>query len=108
MKLRTPILLLAIAVVLPTACVLWLMNAAVHNVRLGVRQNLSDLYADHMALARERLNAGWQENAAALERLPEGAAALPEIVRTGLTDSAVILDASGAPLYPAPVQVGRK
>jgi signal transduction histidine kinase len=105
MKLRTPILLLAIAVVLPTACVLWLMNAAVHNLRLGVRQNLSDLYADHMALARERLNAGWQENAAALERLPEGAAALPEIVRTGLTDSAVILDASGAPLYPAPVQL---
>jgi signal transduction histidine kinase len=103
--MRTPILLLAAAVLLPTACVLWLMNAAVRSVRLGVRQDLTDLYTGHLTLARERLNAGWQENSAALERLPEGAAALPEIVRSGLADGAVILDASGAPTYPAPVQL---
>ncbi len=35
--------MLLAAVVVPTACVLWFMNAAVRNERLAVRQKLQDV-----------------------------------------------------------------
>ena len=38
------VLLLAIAVILPTVCLLWFMNQAVRNDRLAVRQKLTDVY----------------------------------------------------------------
>lgn len=45
-QLRWVILLLAIAVILPTVCLLWFMNQAVKNERLAVRQKLVDSYAN--------------------------------------------------------------
>ncbi len=105
MKLRTPLLLLIVAVLLPTACLLWLMIAAVRNVRATVGQSVDNVDLDRLNVTRDSLNAAWREQMAALERLPEGAAAFPEIVRRKLADSAVILDASGAPLYPAPMRL---
>lgn len=39
------ILLLAVAVVLPTVCLLWFMNQAVRNERLAIRQKLIDMYS---------------------------------------------------------------
>ena len=38
------VLLLAVAVILPTVCLLWFMNQAVKNDRLAVRQKLTDIY----------------------------------------------------------------
>jgi signal transduction histidine kinase len=43
-QLRWVILLLAIAVILPTVCLLWFMTQAVKNERLAVRQKLIDTY----------------------------------------------------------------
>ena len=43
-QLRWVILLLAIAVILPTVCLLWFMTQAVKNERLAVRQKLIDSY----------------------------------------------------------------
>ncbi|MCE5341730.1 MAG: HAMP domain-containing histidine kinase [Planctomycetaceae bacterium] len=43
-QLRWVILLLAIAVILPTACLLWFMTQAVRNERLAIRQKLIDSY----------------------------------------------------------------
>ena len=43
-QLRWVILLLAIAVILPTVCLLWFMTQAVKNERLAVRQKLVDMY----------------------------------------------------------------
>ncbi|MFA5424108.1 MAG: HAMP domain-containing sensor histidine kinase [Phycisphaerae bacterium] len=40
------ILLLAIAVILPTVCLLWFMTQAVRNERLAVQQKLIDVYAE--------------------------------------------------------------
>ncbi len=45
-QLRWLILLLAIAVILPTVCLLWFMTQAVRNERLAVRQKLIDVYAE--------------------------------------------------------------
>jgi len=42
-------LLLAIAVILPTVCLLWFMNSAVKNERLAVRQRLVNSYAESLA-----------------------------------------------------------
>jgi len=39
-------LLLAVAVILPTVCLLWFMNQAVTNERLAVRQKLVDVYTE--------------------------------------------------------------
>jgi signal transduction histidine kinase len=43
-QLRWVILLLAIAVILPTVCLLWFMTQAVKNERLAIRQQLIDSY----------------------------------------------------------------
>lgn len=43
-RLWQVILLLAIAVILPTVCLLWFMTQAVKNERLAVRQKLVDVY----------------------------------------------------------------
>lgn len=45
-RLRWVILLLAIAVILPTVCLLWFMTQAVKNERLAVRQKLIDVYQE--------------------------------------------------------------
>ena len=42
-------MLLAIAVILPTVCLLWFMNSAVKNERLAVRQRLVNSYAESLA-----------------------------------------------------------
>ena len=44
-NLRQVILLLAIAVILPTVCLLWFMTQAVKNERLAIRQKLIDIYS---------------------------------------------------------------
>jgi len=45
-QLRWVILLLVIAVILPTVCLLWFMTQAVKNERLAVRQKLIDVYQE--------------------------------------------------------------
>src|SRR3989339_2257243 len=47
-QMRWVILLLVIAVVLPTVCLLWFMTAAVKNERLAVRQKLVDTYKQQL------------------------------------------------------------
>ncbi|MFC1603409.1 sensor histidine kinase [Planctomycetota bacterium] len=42
------VLLLAIAVVLPTMCLLWFMSQAVKNERLAVKQKLTDIYQQRL------------------------------------------------------------
>ncbi|MHC4389188.1 MAG: hypothetical protein ACYSX1_11335, partial [Planctomycetota bacterium] len=39
-QLRPVLILLAVAVILPTVCLLWFMNRAVENVRMASRQML--------------------------------------------------------------------
>jgi signal transduction histidine kinase len=51
-QLRWVVLLLAIAVILPTVCLLWFMVQAVKNERLAVRQKLIDLCLDRIDDAR--------------------------------------------------------
>jgi len=92
-------------VLLPTACVLWLINDAIHNQRSVVRQKLADAYLSQLSLIREQLDTQWAARSAELDALPGNASAFAQMVNLGLVDSAVILDGKGAPVYPAPVRL---
>ncbi|MCD6394401.1 MAG: GHKL domain-containing protein [Planctomycetes bacterium] len=53
-------MLLAIAVILPTVCLLWFMTQAVKNERLAVRQKLIGIYKNRLETsAREKLSDDW-------------------------------------------------
>ena len=60
------LLLLAVAVAVPTVCVLWFMTQAVRNTRLAVRQKLAEAYERPFQEAVVAVGAYWQERANAL------------------------------------------
>ena len=99
-----PILLLLAAVLLPTAFVLWLMNQAIGNQRLLVRQKLSESYRSQLSLVRDRLDVEWAAKASALDAAGGDGSGFQRIVSSGLADSAVILNGEGAVVYPAPMR----
>jgi len=104
------ILLLAIAVILPTACLLWFMNSAVKNERLAVRQRLVNSYADSLAKLKEYNEDIWLKlTDIPAKILSSGAPGfLQGIIRTqnygkgdyDHGDAVLIYDANGAMLYP--------
>lgn len=100
-----PVSLALLIVLIPTACVLWFLNEAVQNERLAARQKLLEAYRSQLPLLRERLDAYWQRQAAALDgaagKLP-GPAAFAACVRGGLADAVVCYDAAGRLAYPVP------
>jgi len=53
------VLLLAVAVILPTVCLLWFMNQAVKNDRLAVKQKLTDAYQLRLDTLSESLDNLW-------------------------------------------------
>jgi len=58
--LRWVILLLIVAVILPTVCLLWFMTQAVKNERLAIRQKLVGIYKNRLETsAREKLPDDW-------------------------------------------------
>lgn len=62
-----PVLLALLVVLIPTACVLWFLNQAVHNERLAAKQRVVEAYRGYLPLLRNRLETYWQQQAAALE-----------------------------------------
>ena len=52
-------MLLAVAVILPTVCLLWFMNQAVKNDRLAVKQKLTDAYQLRLDTLSESLDNLW-------------------------------------------------
>jgi signal transduction histidine kinase len=60
-QLRWVVLLLAIAVILPTVCLLWFMSHAVRNERLAVKQKLTDVYQQRLDGLSQRLDNLWSD-----------------------------------------------
>ena len=52
-------LLLLLAALVPSVCLLWFMNQAVHNERLAVRQKLADAYRGNLSLVQKQLATFW-------------------------------------------------
>jgi signal transduction histidine kinase len=62
------ILLVAIAVILPTVCLLWFMTQAVKNVQLAARQRLIDVYQQDLRDASRKANEIWQDNLKSIDK----------------------------------------
>lgn len=104
------LLLLLAAVLVPTICVLWFMTQAMHNERLAMQQELTDVYSNQLASVQQRLNTFWDEKKANLALVDPAAAAaeiFADVVERNLADSVVVYDASGRVSYPAKVPFPR-
>ncbi len=110
-QLRWVILLLAIAVILPTLCLLWFMSQAVKNERLAVRQKLSDVYKQRLEIMSKRIDDLWSgriglvERESAVKRQPVEMFDLLAGRDTGtggskICDAIIIYDSSGKLVYP--------
>ena len=91
-RLWPAVVVLIVAVLAPTLCVLWFMNAAVENERLAVRQRLQDVYGRELTLCQNRLEEHWKKVGEALEasRDQAPAEAFAELVGRGLVESALV------------------
>ena len=69
-QFRWVVLLLAVAVILPTVCLLWFMNEVVKSERLVVRQRLTTFYRTVSPKSPARSAAQWAESCRPLERRP--------------------------------------
>jgi signal transduction histidine kinase len=100
-----PILaLLLLAVLAPTACVLWFMNEAINNQREAARRKLAEAYRGQLVLVRDRIDALWEKRANELDQHAKSApapAAFAQIVRENLADAVILLDENGAGAYPS-------
>lgn len=117
-QLRWVVLLLAIAVILPTVCLLWFMSQAVKNERLAVRQKLSDVYKQRLDILSKRVDDLWSgrigliEQEATIKRQPVemfsllagrdiGTGGSPQgVLRTKICNAIIIYDSNGKPVYP--------
>ncbi len=60
-------MLLAVAVILPTVCLLWFMSQAVKNVQLAAQQKLIDLYTEKLERAVPQVQRTWRDRANLVE-----------------------------------------
>lgn len=94
---------LLLVVLVPTACMLWFLAAAVQNANLAARQRLTDVYRDQVLEAKRTLRSYWQGQLSALD----GAAALPapqrfgKLVTTCEFDTVILRGATPGASYPA-------
>jgi len=100
-QLRWVILLLGVAVVLPTVCLLWFMTQAVKNERLAVRQKLVDVYQEKVDQASQRVNKDWSESFRRLDELiTDGNDIKINTALAAETFKAVVYNSQGQRIYP--------
>ncbi|HYI94339.1 MAG TPA: hypothetical protein VEX68_12400 [Bryobacteraceae bacterium] len=95
------------AVLLPTACLLWLINDSISKQRQLTRQQLADAYRSQLKVVGERLDDFWRKQSLTLaERVKDGppAAVWADAVNEKLADSLILYNANGQVIYPSAVQ----
>lgn len=99
---RWVVLLLAVAVVLPTVCLLWFMNEAINNERFVIRQKLVLLHTNQLEKARRKADEEWARRCRRFEQ--EDAAApydrFVSVAEQAGCDALLMYGASGRRLYP--------
>ena len=96
-----PVLAMLLAAVLvPAACVLWFMNAAMRNERLAVRQKLTEVYRQKVQTDQNEIAACWSSRSALRGAAADPAEDFARLVGSGRCSSAIVLDAAGRPAYP--------
>ncbi len=105
--------LLLVAVLVPTAAVLWFMSEAMRNQEAAIRGRLEEVYRGQLLAAQGGLDAHWKGKVAAFSAVaPDESPAeiFAKLVSSQVCDSAIIYDGSGRISYPeaAEAKVVRK
>src|ERR1035441_8311755 len=103
-------LMLLLAMLVPSVCLLWFMNQAVRNERLAVHQKLADAYRVNLSLVQNQLEAYWRQTAGALDAEADHLsppALFAKQVCAGLADAVICLDSASNVVYPGPASVPR-
>ena len=98
-QLRWVVLLLAIAVILPTVCLLWFMSQAVRNERLAVRQKLTNVYQQRLDRLSQKADDLWTGRINSLGAKATGVEAA-EIFGLNLCDAVIVYDSNDRLVYP--------
>ena len=98
------LLLLLMAVLMPTACVLWFTNRTIDIQRETARRKLIDAYRFQMTLVRDGLEVYWDKRRAELGALSSSGEAptiFARAISTGAADAVICLNRDGSPAYPS-------
>ncbi len=101
-QFRWVVLLLAVAVILPTVCLLWFMNEVVKSERLAVQQRLTGIYKGRLTDVADKVGGQWANACRQLERRPSlhPYRQFVAAVGQGSYDALLIHDDAGQRLYP--------
>ncbi len=99
------VVLLAIAVVLPTVSLLWFMSRAVSNERLVIREKLAAIYQDKLALANQKAAETCAANISILDKTGQNEnpySLFKQLVLEHNFEGVVAFDSKSAVIYPVP------
>jgi signal transduction histidine kinase len=102
-RMRWVVLLLAVAVILPTVCLLWFMNHAVQNERLVVRQKLIAIYQEKLASVVRETDQRWAQTCRFLDtaaNTEDPYKMLISAIDKNFCDGLIIFDPNGKRIYP--------
>src|SRR4029079_17775344 len=94
------LVVLGLLTLLPSAGVLWFMNAAVTSEAAAAQQRVMEAYRGQLRLVRARLDPLWRTHAARLDAPGSPERQFERLITEGLADGAVFLDESGGVVYP--------
>ena len=92
--------LLVLLTLLPSAGVLWFMNAAVTSESAAVQQRVMEAYRGQLRLVRGRMDPLWRAHIAQLDGAGSPERQFERLIAEQHTDGAVLLDEQGGVLYP--------
>jgi signal transduction histidine kinase len=95
---------LVLLTLLPSAGVLWFMNAAVTSESAAAQQRVMEAYRGQLRLVRARLDPLWRTHAAKLDATGSPERQFERLITQGLADGAVLLDERGGVVYPERIE----
>ncbi|MHC4735809.1 MAG: sensor histidine kinase [Planctomycetota bacterium] len=106
-QLRWVILLLTVAVILPTVCLLWFMSQAVENVQLAAQQKLIDVYKEKVEKVTLRVDTIWRDRTKRIQKDAKNDPMKNFLMftiayhnRSSFSDAFITYDSSGGLMYP--------
>ena len=93
--------LLIVLTILPAACVLWFMTAALENDVAAAQQRILGAYRGQLRLVRSRLDGLWRMEAARLTTAGDPAREFERFITSQLAEGAVLLDQDGRVTFPS-------
>ena len=99
----TMVLVVLLAALVPTGCVLWFLNEAIENQQLAVQQRLSDVYRAHFDTYKGNVVESWRRVEQKLEqaaKLDDPKAVYELLVAGKVCNAVVVYDKSGRVVFP--------